>query len=65
MVLGRTVNDDCRKSVLTSATDNNWMSTHSALEASELERLKELESGQARSTGMYAELAQKSFRSGA
>ena len=54
---GLPVADLCRKHGISSATYYNWKSKGSGVEVSELQRLRELETENARLKRMYAELA--------
>ncbi|OAG68663.1 transposase [Xanthomonas floridensis] len=54
---GVPVKDVCRQVGISTATYYQWKSKHDGLEASELRRVKELESKNAKLKRMYAELA--------
>lgn len=54
---GLPVADLCRKHGISSATYYNWKSKYSGVEVSELQRLRELETENARLKRMYADLA--------
>ncbi len=54
---GLPVAELCRKHGISSATDYNWKSKYSGVEVSELQRLRELETENARLKRMYGELA--------
>jgi len=54
---GLPVAELCRKHGISSATYYNWKSKYSGVEVSELQRLRELETENARLKRMYAELA--------
>jgi putative transposase len=51
------VKDICRQAGISTATYYQWKSKYGGLEASELRRVKELESENAKLKRMYAELA--------
>jgi putative transposase len=54
---GMMVKDICRKHGISDATYYNWKSKYGGMDASELKRMKELESELAQFKRMYAELA--------
>lgn len=54
---GMLVKDICRKYGISDATYYNWKSKYGGMDASELKRMKELESELAQFKRMYAELA--------
>lgn len=54
---GRPVKEICRKHGISDATYYKWKSKYGGLEASDLKRVKELESENARLKRMYADLA--------
>lgn len=54
---GLPVTELCRKHGISSATYYNWKSKYSGVEVSELQRLRELETENARLKRMYAGLA--------
>ena len=54
---GLPVQEVCRKHGISSATYYNWKSKYGGLEASELKRIKELETENARLKQMYADLS--------
>ena len=54
---GMLVKDICRKHGISDATYYNWKSKYGGMDASELKRMKELESELAQFKRMYAELA--------
>lgn len=54
---GLPVAELCRKHGISSATYYNWKSKYSGVEVSELQRLRELETENARLKRMYADLA--------
>ena len=54
---GIPVKDLCRQAGISTATYYQWTSKYGGLEASDLKRVKELESENARLKRMYAELA--------
>ena len=56
---GHKVSEVCRKHGISDATYYNWKSKYGGLEASELKRLKELESELSQYKRMYAELARE------
>jgi putative transposase len=53
--------DVCRKHGISSATFYKWKSKYGGLDASDLKRLKELESELAQYKRMYAELAHENY----
>jgi len=59
---GVAVKDLCRKHGISSATYYQWKSKYGGLAASDLKRLKELESELAQYRRMYAELAPRELR---
>lgn len=58
---GVAVKDLCRKHGISSATYYQWKSKYGGLAASDLKRLKELESELAQYKRMYAELAHENY----
>jgi putative transposase len=58
---GIPVKDVCRKHGISSATYYKWKSKYGGLDASDLKRLKELESELAQYKRMYAELAHENY----
>ena len=54
---GRPVKEICRKHGISNATYYKWKSRYGGMEASDLKRVKELESENARLKRMYADLA--------
>jgi putative transposase len=58
---GVPVKDVCRKHGVSSATYYKWKSKYGGLDASDLKRLKELESELAQYKRMYAELAHENY----
>ena len=54
---GRSVKEVCRAHGISSATFYNWKSKYGGMEASELERAKELEAENQRLKQMYADLS--------
>jgi len=54
---GRPVKEICRKHGISDATYYKWKSRYGGMEASDLKRVKELESENARLKRMYADLA--------
>jgi putative transposase len=54
---GRSVKEVCRAHGISSATFCNWKSKYGGMEASELERTKELEAENQRLKQMYADLS--------
>jgi putative transposase len=54
---GMKVSEICRKHGISDATYYKWKSKYGGLEASDLKRIKELESENARLKRMYADLA--------
>lgn len=58
---GVPVKDVCRKHGISSATYYKWKSKFGGLEASDLKRLKDLESELAQYKRMYAELAHENY----
>lgn len=54
---GMQVKDICRKHGISDATYYNWKSKYGGMEASDLKRLKEIESELSRLKRMYADLA--------
>jgi putative transposase len=54
---GVAVKDLCRQAGISTATYYQWKSKYGGMEASDLKRVKELESENARLKRMYAELA--------
>lgn len=54
---GVAVKDLCREAGVSTATYYQWKSKYGGMEASDLKRVKELESENARLKRMYAELA--------
>lgn len=58
---GIPVKDVCRKHGISSPTYYKWKSKYGGLEASDLKRLKELESELSQYKRMYAELAHENY----
>jgi putative transposase len=58
---GVPVKDVCRKHGISSPTYYKWKSKYGGLEASDLKRLKELESELSQYKRMYAELAHENY----
>lgn len=58
---GVPVKDVCRKHGISSPTYYKWKSKYGGLEASDLKRLKEIESELAQYKRMYAELAHEHY----
>lgn len=58
---GVSVKDVCRKHGISSPTYYKWKSKYGGLEASDLKRLKEIESELAQYKRMYAELAHENY----
>ena len=56
---GVKVKDLCRKHGISDATYYNWKSKYGGMEASDLKRMKELESELSQYKRMYAELARE------
>jgi len=56
---GAKVKDLCRKHGISDATYYNWKSKYGGMEASDLKRMKELESELSQYKRMYAELARE------
>ncbi len=56
---GATVKEICRRHGIGDATYDNWKSRYGGMSASELKRLKELESALAQYKKTYAELARE------
>ena len=56
---GMKVKDLCRKHSISDATYYNWKSKYGGMEASDLKRMKELESELSQYKRMYAELARE------
>lgn len=56
---GAKVKDICRKHGISDATYYNWKSRYGGMQASDLKRMKELESELAQYKRMYAELARE------
>jgi putative transposase len=54
---GMLVKDVCRKHCISEATYYNWKSKYGGMEASDLKRLKELETELSQLKRMYADLA--------
>ena len=54
---GMTVKELCRKHGISDATFYNWKAKYGGMSASDLKRLKELESENAKLKKMYADLA--------
>jgi putative transposase len=54
---GAAVKDLCRQAGISTATYYQWKSKYGGMEASDLKRVKELESENARLKRLYAELA--------
>jgi len=54
---GREVKDMCREYGISRATFYNWKKKYSGMDASQLKRLKELESENVRLKRMYADLS--------
>ena len=54
---GRMVKDICREYGISDATYYNWKAKYGGMEASDIKRLRELESENARLKRMYAEMA--------
>ena len=58
---GSSVKDVCRRHGISEATFYNWKSKYGGLQASDVKRLKELESELAQYKRMYAELAHENY----
>lgn len=58
---GATVKQICRRHGISEATFYNWKSKYGGLQASDLKRLKELESELSQYKRMYAELAHENY----
>ena len=58
---GATVKEICRRHGISDATYYNWKSRYDGMSASELKRLKELESELSQYKKMYAELARENY----
>ena len=58
---GSTVREVCRCHGISDATFYNWKSKYGGLQASDLKRMKELESEVAQFKRMYAELAHENY----
>lgn len=58
---GETVKEICRRHGISDATFYNWKSRYGGMSASELKRLKELESELSQYKKMYAELARENY----
>ena len=58
---GSTVREVCRRHGISDATFYNWKSKYGGLQASDLKRMKELESEVAQFKRMYAELAHENY----
>ncbi len=54
---GRMVKDVCREYGISDATYYNWKAKYGGMEVSDIKRLRELESENARLKRMYAEMA--------
>ena len=54
---GRTVKDICREHGVSEATYYNWKSKYSGMEASDIKRMKDMESELSQLKRMYADLA--------
>lgn len=54
---GRTVKDVCREHGVSEATYYSWKSKYSGMEASDIKRMKEMESELSQLKRMYADLA--------
>ena len=54
---GRTVKDVCREYGVSEATYYNWKSKYSGMEASDVKRMKDMESELSQLKRMYADLA--------
>jgi putative transposase len=54
---GRTVRDVCREHEISEATYYQWKSKYGGMEASDIQRLRELEEENRRLKAMYAELS--------
>lgn len=54
---GRTVKDVCREHGVSEATYYNWKSKYSGMEASDVKRMKDMESELSQLKRMYADLA--------
>ncbi len=54
---GKLVKDVCREYGISDATYYNWKSKYGGMEASDIKRLKELETGNQRLKQMYADLS--------
>ena len=54
---GRTVKDVCREHGVSEATYYNWKSKYSGMEASDIKRMKDMESELSQLKRMYADLA--------
>lgn len=55
--VGRTVKDVCREHGVSEATYYNWKSKYSGMEASDVKRMKDMESELSQLKRMYADLA--------
>jgi putative transposase len=58
---GMKVNELCRKHGISDATYYNWKSKYGGMEASQLKKMKELESELSQYKRMYAELAHENY----
>ena len=58
---GLKVNEVCRKHGISDATYYNWKSKYGGMEASQLKKMKELESELSQYKRMYAELAHENY----
>ena len=58
---GAKVKDVCRRHGISDATYYNWKSKYGGMSASDLKRLKEMESELGQYKRMYAELAHENF----
>jgi putative transposase len=58
---GMKVKEICRKYGISDATYYNWKSKYGGMEASQLKKMKELESELAQYKRMYAELAHENY----
>ncbi|WP_143558177.1 transposase, partial [Solemya velum gill symbiont] len=58
---GKMVKDVCREYSISDATYYNWKAKYGGMEASDIKRLKELESENQRLKEMFAELSQEGY----
>ena len=58
---GMKVNEICRKHGISDATYYNWKAKYGGMDASQLKRLKEVESELCQYKRMYAELAHENY----